>query len=342
MYIVDGPHTLNGGATRRSVSALQAVLPATAIVEIVNIVAPDTTTVRIGPHRLLVRWIGRGSVRTVLQALAGSPKPQVLAGSELSLAAREAASNAGVGWVDESGAAEIVTEAIVVSRTGRHRNESERPQGWTPTVLGVAEAILCGTPATASATAQATGHSLSTTAHALAVLTDLGLLQRSARRGRNSGRSLDDSDELLEQYADAARRLRRETQLRCGVLWQDPLTGIAQLGGRWTQAGVHWAATGALGAAVLAPLLTNIAGGEVYVEATGEPGLLNAAHAAGIEPIEGGRLVLRPFPTAAADRLATEAGGVRVAPWPRVYADVRGESVRGEEAAEHLRELIGG
>ncbi|HEX5266482.1 MAG TPA: hypothetical protein VFW24_06900, partial [Acidimicrobiales bacterium] len=66
------------------------------------------------------------------------------------------------------------------------------------------------------------------------------------------------------------------------------------------------------------------------------------AMSAGVEPMEGGRLILRPFPTATSRSLSTDVGGIRVAPWPRVYADLRDIGVRGEEAAEHLRELSGG
>jgi hypothetical protein len=57
-------------------------------------------------------------------------------------------------------------------------------------------------------------------------------------------------------------------------------------------------------------------------------------------PIEGGRLTLRPFPTVAVRRLAETIDGLRVAPWPRVYVDLLSAGVRGEEAAEHLREVI--
>jgi len=34
--------------------------------------------------------------------------------------------------------------------------------------------------------------------------------------------------------------------------------------------------------------------------------------------------------------------GIRVVPWPRVYADLRLVGVRGEDAAEHLREVMRG
>ena len=60
---------------------------------------------------------------------------------------------------------------------------------------------------------------------------------------------------------------------------------------------------------------------------------------AGLRPIEGGRLTLFPLPTVTTRRHARKAGGLRVAPWSRVYADLRTSGVRGDEAAEHLREV---
>lgn len=342
MYSVPKTSLRDDRTARRLAAAMRAVLPPSAMFEVLDVIEPATATVRIGSQTLVARWVGRGSVRDVRQALALRPKADVIAGSELSSGARAAASGAGVGWVDESGAAEIVTDVIVVSRTGQRQRTTSKPAGWTPAALSVAEAILCGTKATVSATAEATGHSMSSTAQALALFTDLGLLEASADRGRHSGRRVVDYDQLLEQYAEAARRLRPTAQLRCGLLWRDPLAGLEELGVRWDEAGVRWAATGSLGAAALAPYLTEISGGEVYVEATGEPALRNAARQGGLEPIAGGRLLLRPFPTAASERLSTRTGGVRVAPWPRVYADLREVGVRGEEAAEHLRETIRG
>jgi hypothetical protein len=42
----------------------------------------------------------------------------------------------------------------------------------------------------------------------------------------------------------------------------------------------------------------------------------------------------------ALDRLAETIDALRVAPWPRVYVDLLAAGVRGEEAAEHLWEVI--
>lgn len=137
-----------------------------------------------------------------------------------------------------------------------------------------------------------------------------------------------------------AAQVKAGVSLRCGVVWRDPLNAVRRIGGGWDRAELAWALTGAIGAAVLARYLSEIVGGEIYVQAAHGPELLEMASLAGIEPMEGGRLLLRPFPTATSRRLATEADGLRIAPWPRVYADLRVSGVRGEEAAEHLREVI--
>jgi hypothetical protein len=208
--------------------------------------------------------------------------------------------------------------------------------------LGVAEALLCGVTATVSATAGATGHSTSTAARALEVLVRQGLLEAPAARGRHSGRRVLDPDRLLIEYAQVAKDLRPKPSLPCGLLWNDPIDGVRRLGQCWDDAGVPWAATGAIGAELRAPYLTEYSIGEIYVVASGEPELRVVARQADIEPMTGGRLVLRPFPTRASRSLATDVDGITVAPWPRVYADVRQVGVRGEEAAEHLRELSRG
>jgi hypothetical protein len=39
-------------------------------------------------------------------------------------------------------------------------------------------------------------------------------------------------------------------------------------------------------------------------------------------------------------RLCGTALAIRVVPWPRAYADLRVAGVRGEEAAEQMRELV--
>ena len=113
-----------------------------------------------------------------------------------------------------------------------------------------------------------------------------------------------------------------------------------QTGAKWDKAKIAWAASGAVAATAIAPLLTTVNAADVYVDTETILGLEAAAAAAGLRPIEGGRLTLRPFPSVTARRLATRVDGLMVAPWPRVFADVRTVGVRGEEAAEQLREVM--
>ena len=100
--------------------------------------------------------------------------------------------------------------------------------------------------------------------------------------------------------------------------------------------------TGAAAAAVLGPYLTEVPGLDVLIDAPTPATLDEAVDRTGLRPMEGGRLLLRPFPTIVTARLSTRESGLRLAPWPRVYADLRISGVRGEEAAEHLRDVVGG
>ena len=258
----------------------------------------------------------------------------------LSPGAREALSEAGIGWVDETGAAEIAVGSIIVSRTGRAPEPAEKRKRWTAAVTAVAEALLCGTRPTVAATASATRLSAGSCTQALRFLTDLGLLEARARRGRFSARQVSDPDRLLEAYASAIERAPASIGLQVGVTWRDPVAGLEEAGRKWDKTKRRWAATGAAAASVMAPYLTAVTTTEVYVDADSIVDLEAAAAAVKLRPIEGGRLTLLPFPTVAVRELAAEIGGLRVAPWPRVYVDLRRSGVRGEEAAEHLREVV--
>jgi hypothetical protein len=90
------------------------------------------------------------------------------------------------------------------------------------------------------------------------------------------------------------------------------------LGRRWDALGIGSAATGVVPGPVLAPLLTNVTSAVAYVDAATIPALEMVARRVDLEPIERGRLTLRPFPTVSVRRLAQRVDGLRVAPWPRV------------------------
>ena len=298
---------------------------------------------RLNEMYIRVEWLGEGGLRQARELLAGRKnRPDVVVARRMSPGAREALSAAGVGWVDETGVAEIALGTLIVSRSGRRSEVPPKPPRWTPSVLAVAEALLCVGKPTVSGVQKTTGLSIGSATNALRVLTDFGLLAASAQRGRGSGRSIPDQDRLLDEYATAAEAMMPATALTAGVTWRDFAARLSEIGHQWTSTGIAWVATGSVAALVLAPYLTAVTTGEIYIDRETISGLESVAVQAGLRPMEGGRLTLRPFPTIAVKRLSVVRDGLPVAPWPRVYADLRSVGVRGEEAAEHLREVIRG
>ena len=335
------PQNTASDTAARISAALRRALPAGATYR-AGRATGETLPFRVNGQRFTARWIGEGRLAEIREIADEAERPGIVVARLLSPGARAALSNAGIGWVDETGAAEIAAPNLVISRTGSLPASRERPAAWTPATLSVAEALLCGTHATVATTTRTTGLSEGACTNALRTLTRLGLLTADAPRGRASARRVGDPDALLDAYATAAAALRPETSVTLGVTWQDPIAGLAVLGGKLDELRITWAVTGFVAAAVVAPLITSVTTTDIYVDALGTPGLEVIARDVGLRPIEGGRLTVRPFPSRASAGLATTEGGLRVTPWPRLYADLRELGVRGEDAAEHLRETIRG
>lgn len=327
----------------RAEAALRAVLPRSVVIV--------ATTRRDGGADLVVgglaieaRWVGEGRLADIRSILAEANRHPglVVVARRMSPGARDALSAAAIGWADEAGAAEIALGFLIVSRTGRAEGPPKKVDRWTPSVVAVAEALLCGTRATVNATTAATGLSTGSCIAALRTLTTRGLLRSDVSRGPASARTVIDRQALLQAYATAAQAQAPKLSLRAGVSWRDMVTGVLELGRKWEAAQLAWAATGTVAATVLAPHLTSVNAAEVFVDAN-TPAALEAAGAlCGLRAMEGGRLLLRPFPTMATRQLSRDVEGLRVAPWPRVYVDLQNVGVRGEEAAEHLREVMHG
>lgn len=199
--------------------------------------------------------------------------------------ARRTASEAGIGWFDETGAADFTlgpTFRIRISGTPPMHLDTNA--GWRPATTAVCEALLAGTSATVAALHERTELAMSTVATALKF--------------------------------------------------------VVKVGSEWTSAGLRWSTAGTLTAEVLAPLLTQVSPMEIYLEAHTLAELRVAARTAGLEEANGGRLLLRPFPSPAGAALSNELQpGFWSVPWPRAFADLRSTGVRGEDAADHLREV---
>ena len=324
----------------RCAAAVAAVLPRSVEVrrEREN---GQTVRFRLNGAPIEAMWLGEGRLRQARELIAAREgRPDLVVARLMSPGARSAFSDAGIGWIDETGAAEVTLDSLIVSKSGRAVKPLPKPPRWTPAVVAVAEALLCGGKATVASMQEVTGLSAGSCTNALRTLTELGLLSAQARRGRNSMRQVQDPDTLLDEYARAAESLASTTATAAAVFWRDPLVGVREIGRLWDRAGVSWAVTGALAAEVIAPYLTTVTTAEVYVDRYTIAGLESVADAAGLRAIPGGRLTLRPYPPSLQRLSTTVKRGLRLAPWPRVYSDLRLFGVRGEDAAEHLREVL--
>lgn len=317
--------------------ALLAVLPRDVAVEVADAEGSDVVVLAAG-QRLRIRRLTAGWPKQLREALRVPPRPDAVVAPELSPGARRLARTEGIGWFDGTGAAEIAVGTLVVSRSGRRLRPTGVSLGWRRSHLVVCEALITGCSPTVDAVVRATGLAMSTAGESLRFLQEQEVLSGTADRGRDSGRTVTDPEALLELYAAAASRLRGLVVMAVGALWRDPVRGAARAGHAWDAVGLPWAATGALAAAALAPLQTQVSPVEIYVGHS-YADLRRAANAADLVTMEGGRLLLRPFPQAKEPNLVTEhPSGLKVVPWPRVYADLRITGVRGEEAADHLHE----
>ena len=289
-----------------------------------------------------VAWLATGWPRQVHELLDRQVNPGLVIARELSPGARKLLTAHHLSWVDGTGAARVALPGLYVRvDVGRVTEARSTQPGWTPATLAVSEALMVGIGGTVAELKVATGLAPSTVAKSLRFLQSAGLLSSKAARGRNSRRVVIDHGQLLDTYAAAAAALRSPTSVRVGILWRNPSRGASTLGSMLEAKGVAWSVTGALAADTLAPYLTEVDPWELYIDGDSLAEIRQIAREVGLEASDGGRLLLRPFPTPAKDALSTEAGGQRIATWPRVFSDLRMIGVRGEEAAEHLRDRVG-
>jgi hypothetical protein len=334
-------------STDRAVSALRAVYRGALLVRPTMNLRRDVI-VELDDAEFRVRWLPAGWPQQVTEAVHDDPRPDILVAPAMSPGARKVARDAGVGWVDESGAAFIhyrnpsTRTTIRIETPGIPPVPLDSRTGWRPATLAVCEALLADIAVpTVSSIVEAADISTGSAAKALKFLEKNGHLVSAEARGPRSARAIVNRDELLDAYATAASdpKMRSPIALRVGILWRHPVEDAIDFGQIMAKNNISWAATGALSARVLAPIQTEISPMEIYVSGRAPSDLRRAADAAGLREIDGGRLLLRPFPTPAGAQLTQEdADGFRSMLWPRVYADLRITGVRGEDAAAHLRQ----
>ena len=324
---------------QRAYETLLSVLPSAVKVQPVATDAVRGIDITINNQPLQVKWAGEGTLGIIRAILAKSQRPDIVVARHLSPGSRDTLSMAGIGWVDESGAAEIAIGTILISRTGHPNKVSEESLNWTHSMVAVAEALLCGYKATVSEIETITGLATGTCVKGLKRLSKLNLLESDTKRGPSSARRITDPKQLLASYMANANKFTGPC-VQIGVLWKDPVTELLDIGKLWSEQNVFWTSTGAVAASVMAPYLTTFTTAEVYVSGRTITEIEAIAARANLYPMEGGRLFLRAVPSITVPILTRQIETLPVAPWPRVYMDLCNAGVRGEEAAEHLFEVM--
>lgn len=307
-------------------------------------------------YELLPVWAGEGypqDVRHAIQRLGLSAmqerNPVVTAGN-MSPGARDHLDRLGLAWADESGAARIVVApALAVLRASSAPVHRVRPLGgfqWSPSAGAVAELLLtrrAGEPRAKSVPplrvlSDQLGWSVAQVSKVMRGFDDSGWTVKSGTTGLTASRRLLDPSGMLSSWASWQAK-RDLPAVKSHAHWKDPRTFVHD---RLATAMPResWCVTGWLALQELAPHVTTIPSISCYVEATVfDSDLPRVLDRAGLRPVEAGeRVTLRR----AEPHVLTLASNTwpRTAPAVRVYADLLTAGVRGEDAAEHLRETV--
>lgn len=330
--------------------ALRSVLPRGLPVEAEPLdQAGPTFTVHIragkAEHRFVVGWALEGWPADVERLLKLAPSVDVVAARSMSVGARESLAERGIGWIDETGGAQLSLPSglVVVRDTASQPRAPGRAPRWARSTVAVAEAILSGTEPRVESVQLATGLSRGATANALAQLEQDRLLKRATARGPGSARQVADGSGLLDRYSTAVAALSDKTPVvRLHRLWDDPIESlINDLAPRLVVEQTAWAATGATASMLLAPYLSNLTVIELYVDEPLTFDVPRLAELLDARPVDRGhRIEVRALPSLVTATAGPVIDGVRCAPLARVYADLLAKGGRAAEAAQHMREVL--
>ena len=303
------------------------------------------------------RWAGAGYPRDVERALRDRPADRelVLVAESFSPGAIEMLAEHGVGWLGLDGSMLIELGGAVYIE--RRPDPVDRPTSgsggirWTASAADVAESLLSGLVAAGPEgshrpvplvheLAARSGRSLGAVSKALRDFEAEGWVVQSSEdavrsRGRRPARTVEDPGALLDGWAGFARSSAADRRFH--VLDRDPERIAARLAGLF---GRDMVFGGLIAADRIAPYSTGISVVRCHID--GEKGARvfdRLAAEAGLTPTTAGARVVvsesrQPVFAAASDR-----DGLRITGPIRAYVDLLGDSVRGEEPAEHLRRV---
>jgi hypothetical protein len=331
----------------------------------VEVDPPEGTRVqaRIGGHPYVfdVRWAGEGFPQDVRHLIAsppltGSRELPVVAAHRMSRGSIELLEARGLSWVDERGHGRLSgTPGLLVAQGPSRSGTADRSgMAWTPSAGAVAE-LLLGDAARRSSrpvTDVAADRVVAAQAHVaerlqispaqvskvLRRFDENGWTHKQGpQRGAGASRVLADPAALLSSWAGWQSR-RRPPTVMAHTSWQDARTFVVdQLVPRMPREA--WHLTGWAAADARAPLATTVPTISCYVDQFVFDELMDdLLDRIGARRVEtGARLVvLRSEPVVGA--LAHVQDGVPIVGDVRLYADLLALGVRGEDAADELRE----
>lgn len=295
---------------------------------------------------LRVLWAAEGWPEDVRKAVADeSPldSETVVLARQLAPGSLELLRSIGANWADETGAAHIESDQMIVTRDGTSEDlaDDSSPPGkfeWSNSAVDIAEAVLAigeEQPLRIGGLAEMTLWSNPQVSNVLRAFEDQGWVQSTGpERGRNARRVLADKIGLLNSWAERIASKPAERLLAHAMT--DDLMALLrrELMPKLNQ-NARWAVTGWAGAELLAPFASIVPVLQIYVdEAQFGPDLIRAMGLTQVD--EGGTIEFRsagPVPL----MLATQTNDHLVVASPaRVFADLRSLGGRGTDAASHL------
>jgi len=329
----------------RIVRAVSAALGADVDVDVGD--SPDGTW-RLGvaglprQPRFRALWLRQGWPADVRSAFERSPDVTLAVAPAFSAGARRLLEERRVSWVDESGSANVRADGLLVrvDRGAAPADPAPLRARWSAAAVLAAEAVLVLRPErlTTSWVAERAGCSVARASGILKGWDAAGWTRkRGPARGPGAHRTLEERDHLLGSWTDhlnakpVERWYAHSTSGDMNALQRRLCTALDGRSWAWT----GWAAAEHLASFVTQLPVLHLRLSEAYARRDIEPALREA----GVTLTEdAGRVELWRTPVDAfRHTTASDAGPVQS--WPRVFADLERLGGRGQDAAEHLRDV---
>jgi len=295
-------------------------------------------------HPLVVLQGIRPHAHVTAPLLGDITKPDrvpIVVAERLTRSVRAALEDAGCSYADGTGAVHLELPGFLLhveAPRARLKGTLPPPRGIGAVGVRVVQTLLLqperewGVVDLADASGASTGE-----AHKVLQRLESEGLVRVAGTGRARHRRVVQPADLLDWLARVPTARRIHARLNGYAYAPDPDALITRLSYKAHQSGITWALTGAAGARVMGvSAVTALPIAMVRVPT--KPGLLEAAEALGVEPVDSGSNVLLVADVGAVGTHAVIRNGpVAVAPGVRVWLDMLSET-RGEDAASLFRE----